>query len=222
MDTKRGRIKIGVIPAIIWGKPADRLYLYIHGQGGSKEEAELLASVICPRGYQVLSVDLPRHGERRREETSCEPWNVVPELSSVMKYADPRWPSISLYAVSIGAWFSMLSFQNANIKGCLFLSPVLDMRELTSKMMTWAGVSEARLKEAGIIETDFGQTLSWKYWQYILAHPTDKWPFPTSILYGENDELIDRAAVDRFVQSHGCRLTVMKNGEHWFHTEEQL
>lgn len=25
-----------------------------------------------------------------------------------------------------------------------------------------------------------------------------------------------------FVNKHGCNLTVLRNGEHWFHTKEQL
>jgi len=31
-----------------------------------------------------------------------------------------------------------------------------------------------------------------------------------------------REAVERFVTAHDAALTVMENGEHWFHTPEQL
>ena len=42
------------------------------------------------------------------------------------------------------------------------------------------------------------------------------------ILYAEHDNLTSRKTVDKFIDTHNAHLTVMKNGEHWFHTEEQL
>lgn len=222
MKIEKLQTKINEIPAIIWGRPAKKLYLYIHGQGGNKEEAKMFSDIVCQRGWQVLSIDLPKHGERQCETTSFEPWNIIPELSMIMDYVKVQWKDISLFANSIGAWFSMLSFQNENIMNCLFLSPVLDMKQLVLKMMSWANVSEEQLKKECIIPTDFGQTLSWKYWEYILMNPITVWKIPTKILYGENDHLVERSTIDQFTRSHACDLTVMENGEHWFHTEQQL
>ncbi len=215
-------ISIGKVPAIIWGKSSKRIFLYIHGQGGNKEEAAAFSDIVCQRGFQVLSIDLPEHGQRKSDTDSFDPWHTVPELKTVMKYAKKHWQNISLFANSIGAWFSMLSFSNENLDQCLFVSPVVDMKQLVSKMMKWANVSETQLQQELIIPTDFGQTLSWEYWQYILKHPITKWIFPTSILYGENDNLVDRDSVEYFSQKFKCNLTVVENGEHWFHTEKQL
>ena len=53
------QISIGGIPAILYGDPAGRGYLFLHGQMGRKEEAEAFALAACPRGHQVLSIDLP-------------------------------------------------------------------------------------------------------------------------------------------------------------------
>ena len=41
-------ISIQGIPAILWGTTADKLYIYVHGQGGNKEEAITLADRLCP------------------------------------------------------------------------------------------------------------------------------------------------------------------------------
>ncbi len=41
------QILIGNIPSILWGNDSSRLYLYVHGQGGNKEEASFLAEKIC-------------------------------------------------------------------------------------------------------------------------------------------------------------------------------
>lgn len=216
------RIQIHGVPALLWGPAADKLYLYLHGQGGSKEEAALFAALAVPRGWQVLSVDLPEHGERRGERDAFDPWHVVPELRSVMEYAKSGWPNIALFANSIGAWFGMLSFRDEGLTNCLFVSPVVDMARLIADMMTWANVSEERLEREGKIPTNFGQTLSWDYLQYARQHPVTKWAPPTEILYGERDDLTELEVIRTFSHRFRCGLTVMPGGEHWFHTPEQL
>ena len=222
MKQIKKELEINEIPAVLWGVPSRKLYFYVHGQGGRKEEAAVFADVVCNLGWQVLSVDLPKHGQRINGTVEFEPWSVVPELSGIMDFVKDRWKHISLYASSIGAWFSMLSFGNEPLKNCLFVSPVLDMKELMLKMMGWAGVSQVQLEKQRLIPTDFGQTLSWEYWNYVLEHPIRQWDFPTKILYGENDNLIDRCLVEWFTQKFSCNLTVAENCEHWFHTEHQL
>ncbi len=52
-------------------------------------------------------------------------------------------------------------------------------------------------------------------------HPV-KWNVPTKILYGEKDNLSSFETMKDFADTHKASLTVMKGGEHWFHTEEQM
>ena len=47
------------IPAALYGEQSERVYLFLHGKGGCKEEAGDFAETVCPRGWQVLSIDLP-------------------------------------------------------------------------------------------------------------------------------------------------------------------
>jgi pimeloyl-ACP methyl ester carboxylesterase len=213
---------IDKIPSILWGNLSNKLYLYIHGQHGCKEGAEILAGLAACYGQQVLSFDLPEHGERGEESDSFNPWHVVPDILTIMKYARCRWGKISLYADSIGAWFSMLSLAGEKLEKCLFVSPILDMRQIISKMMILANVSEKQLQDELIIPTSFGHTLSWEYLMYAQEHPISKWHTPTRILYGGCDELVERDTVEKFTQQFNCELTVAENGEHWFHTQMQL
>lgn len=213
--------RIAHIPAVICGAPADRAWLFVHGQGGSKEEAIDFAEAAVPAGYQVLGIDLPEHGERGGT-TGFDPWTVLPELQAVMAYMQQRWPRISLRANSIGAYFSMLALAEAPLEKALFVSPVMDMERLIRDMMGWANVTEARLQAEGEIPTDFGQTLSWRYLRWVREHPVAGWHTPTFLLYGGNDALIPRSAVDAFARKHHAALTVCGSGEHWFHTPEQL
>ena len=55
-----------------------------------------------------------------------------------------------------------------------------------------------------------------------MKNPVTEWNIPTEILYGEKDNITERSIVENFCKTFKCSLTVMENGEHWFHTEEQL
>ena len=210
------------IPAVLYGEASEGVYLFVHGKCGCKEEAGDFAGTVCPRGWQVLSVDLPEHGSRTGERDAFDPWHAVPELQTVLAYAKERWSRVALRANSIGAWFSMLAFSGETLEKCLFVSPVVDMEQLIRRMMQWAGVTEAELEARGRVETDFGETLSWRYFQYAKMHPVESWSSPTVILYAERDNLTPLQEITDFAERFDCALTVMENGEHWFHTPEQL
>lgn len=216
------RFEISGIPAFLYGEPGKKAYLFIHGKCGCKEEAEAFANIACPAGYQVLAVDLPEHGNRKEMRDAFNPWTVMPELGAVMEYMKTRWNEVSLRANSIGAYFSILAFGDAGLHKTLFVSPIVDMEKLIGDMMTWAGVTEAELREKGEIPTDFGETLSWRYLSWVREHPIESWRCPTAILYAGQDNQTGRETVDAFVKAHHAALTVMENGEHWFHTPEQL
>ena len=78
-------LKIGTIPAVLYGEPAPNIWLFVHGQGGNKTEAAAFAALAAPTGWQVLGIDLPEHGDRTGE-TDFTPWQVVPELQTVLAY----------------------------------------------------------------------------------------------------------------------------------------
>ena len=59
---KEERFTIQNIPSILYGDSSENLFLHIHGKMGCKEEAGRFANIVCPEGYQVLSMDLPGHG----------------------------------------------------------------------------------------------------------------------------------------------------------------
>lgn len=220
MENKK--FMIDMIPAVIYGEPSEKCFLYIHGKLGFKEEAESFAEIACAKGWQVLGIDLPEHGERKQEKDRFNPWCVVPELKIVLRYMQQHFKTIGLRANSIGAWFAMQSFDSSEFERCLFISPVLDMEKLIQNMMQWAGVPEEKLKRESLIPTDFGETLSWEYYEYAKAYPITRWRCQTYILYAGNDNMTTRKTVDEFVEQFHSSLTVMENGEHWFHTPEQL
>lgn len=214
--------KIDEIPVILLGEPSDKVFLFVHGQGGNKEEAKAFSEIACPLGWQVLGVDLPEHGERVDTSATFDPWHVVPELHQVMRYAQTTWFQIGVRANSIGSYFSLLAFSGEPLVQCLLVSPLVDMTRMIEQMMQVSGVTAEQLEREKLIETEFGVTLSWAYLCYARRHPIEKWEVPTYILRAEQDEVVDADSVMRFKNQFGCKLTVVDDGEHWFHTPEQL
>lgn len=49
------KIKIGNIPAILWGESSDKIYIFVHGKMSNKESAQGFAEIAVKRGYQVSS-----------------------------------------------------------------------------------------------------------------------------------------------------------------------
>ena len=183
--------------------------LYIHGKGGSFLEAQRYKTICI--GFDVIGVDYEQY----------LPWIVQNQIKTVYDDLKKEYEHISIIANSIGAYFAMHTLQNCNIKKALLISPILDMERLILDMMQWANVTEKELWEKKEILTDFGETLSWEYLKFVRENPI-KWEIPTEILYAGQDNLTSRKTVETFIESHNANLTVMENGEHWFHTEEQV
>lgn len=213
--------QIGSIPAVLYGAPSEKGYLFIHGQGGNKEEAAVFAQIAVPAGYQVLGIDLPQHGDRAAMTSGFAPWTVVPELQEVLTERKAHWKKIALRANSIGAYFSMLAFSDEQMEKALFVSPIVNMEQLILDMMDWAGVTEEQLRAKSEISTNFGQPLSWSYLCWVRQHPLTAWETPTSILYAGHDNLTSRQTVTTFAAAHKVVLTIYEEGEHWFHTPVQ-
>ena len=219
---KKNTILIEQIPAIVWGEPSDAVYLFVHGKMSQKEEAEGFAELATRQGFQVISFDLPEHGERRDTPYPCTVQNGVTDLQHILKYTEKHWIHLNLFACSIGAYFSLLAYNDVRFTTCLFLSPLLDMERLITNMMGWFGVTEEQLQEKKNIPTPGGETLSWDYYDYVRNHPIHTWNAPTHILYGEKDHLTERGVLDEFVKKFHACVEIVQGGEHYFHTEEHL
>ena len=188
METKR--IKINNIPSIIWGEKSSKVFIAVHGNMSNKEDKviEILANKVTNKGYQLISFDLPEHGERKIDNNYlCKVQNCVNDL-----------------------------------KQCLFLSPVVNMKIIIENMMLWSNTTEKELNEKQEIKTDFGQTLYWDYYLYVKENPITNWNKETYILYGNKDDMQNEDIIKNFSDNFNCKLTILKDGEHYFHTEKQL
>ena len=186
-----------------------RLVIYIHGKGGSADEA---------KHYIPL---FPDHDVVGFDYKSDTPWEAAEEFSAYFDEVSHGYDEVVLIAVSIGAYFSVGALADKKIDQAFFISPVADMEKLIKNMMTAGNVTEEELREKREIPTVFGETLSWDYLCYVRSHPVN-WNIPTHIIYGSNDELISYDAVKAFAKSINASLSVMEGAVHWFHTDAQM
>lgn len=186
-----------------------RTVIYIHGKGGNAEEAN---------HYRPL---FPESDVVGFDYTSQNPWDAKNEFPRLFDSYSKAYDEVILIANSIGAFFAMSALAEKNISKALLISPVVNMEKLIADMMLWANVTEDELQSKKEIPTAFGETLSWEYLCYVRKHPI-RWNIPTCILYGGKDQLTSRETISEFADQIGADLTVMEDGEHWFHTNAQM
>lgn len=186
-----------------------RAIVYIHGKGGSAEESI---------HYKALFPECDVIGFDYKAET---PWDAKNEFAEYFDKVCREYDAVDVIANSIGAFFVMSTPIDTQIERAFFISPIVNMEQLIADMMLWANVTEDELREKGKVQTAFGETLSWEYLSYVRTYPIC-WNVPTHILYGGNDNLTSCATFERFARQVNATLTVMEEGEHWFHTEEQM
>ena len=185
------------------------IVVYIHGKNGSAQEAA---------HYQPLFADSDVLGFDYKARS---PWDAKEEFVPFFEHILKNRRSVTIVANSIGAFFAMHALQGMGIKKAYFISPIVNMQKLIEKMMSQACVSEDELRDRGELDTECGEKLSWKYLCYAREHPIC-WTVPTHILYGEKEDLTSFETICEFANQIGATLTVMKNGEHRFHTAEQM
>ena len=187
----------------------EKIVVYIHGKGGNAAESEHYAPLFA--NHDVVGFDYK----------AKTPYEAVAEFPIYFDTVCKNYKSVTIIANSIGAYYVMHTLAKKKIDRAFFISPVVNMEMLILTMMRRSNVTENELREKKEISTAFGETLSWKYLCYVREHPLT-WEIPTDILYGKNDELVLYESILKFKNQIGATLTVMNNGEHWFHTKEQM
>ena len=142
---KTERININNIPSIIWGEKSNKVFIAVHGNRSNKEDEviKILAEKVVEKGYQVLSFDLPEHGERKDDTNYlCKVQNCVKDLKQIIEYAKKNYEEINLWACSMGAYFSLISYKDEDIKNSVFLYPVVNMKIIIDNMMLWSNTTE--------------------------------------------------------------------------------
>lgn len=187
----------------------DKVVIYIHGKSGNAEEASHYKPLFS--NCDVVGLNY----------TAQYPWEAKKEFPLLFDLICKHYRSVQIVANSIGAYFAMNALSDKQIEKAYFISPIVNMEKLIVDMMSWTNVTEDELRDKKEIKTTFGEALSWEYLCYVKENPIT-WKIPTNILFGEKDNLTSFATISEFAEQTNATLTVMRNGEHWFHTEEQM
>ena len=186
----------------------NKVIIYIHGKGGNADDSEYFKPLF-PK-YDILGFDYK----------SENPWDAEKEYKEYFTALSKKYSSITVIASSLGAFLLMASDISNLINKAFFVSPIVNMECIIVGMMLQANISEEELKNKGIIYVSPETTLSWKYLEWARKH-TIIWNVPTFILYGEKDHFQTLDTIKEFAESIKADLTIMPDGEHWFHTNEQ-
>lgn len=124
---KQEYLRIDGIPSILWGEPSEKLFIFVHGENSSKEEAEEFAGIVGGYGIQTLSFDLPGSGERGNICSACmpEPCDLVHsvrDLRIILDWTRERYPRVSLF-VRDHAKFCLEAFSGQEFERLIFVSP---------------------------------------------------------------------------------------------------
>lgn len=186
----------------------DSCIVYVHGLSGNASEADFYS--FYSNKYDVIGLDYK----------DGNPWEVKDKIIKEFKEITSKYKRIFIIANSLGAFYVYQYLSSFKIEKAFFISPMVNMRRTIEKMMGKNKIALERLREEKIISLNNGQTLSYDF--YMSLGINDDWKIKTHILYGEKDKLVDRDSIFSFVTNHNSSLTIMKNGEHWFHTPGQL
>lgn len=213
------------IPAIIWGEPSKKVAIAVHGNMSNKEDTVVtfFAAKAVEKRIQVISFDLPKHGERLNNDYQCTPENCISDLRKIYEFAYSEGSEISIFGCSIGAYFSLLAYCKHEIKQSLFISPVVNMERILKNMMEGFNISEELLKSEKKIKLPIGETLDWDYYTFVCQNPIDfEWNTPIDILYGLKDNICGKEDIEDFAKKNNAVIKIDDDGEHYYHTNEHL
>lgn len=185
----------------------DACIVYIHGLYGSSGESSFYDFLSSK--YDVLGLDY----------ADGNPWEVKDSLIYEFLELTKGYKEIYVIGNSIGAFYAYHYLATYRIKAAFFISPVTNMKSLIEGLMEKHRISLDKLEEERFIPLSDGRTLSYDFY---LSLGEEIWNVKTHILYGEKDKVVSQESLIEFVTNHHCSLSIMKNGEHYFHTPRQL
>lgn len=202
------------IPALRWGEPGGRAVIGVHGQFSNKHDPVMArcGDVIASRGDQLISFDLPAHGDRQ-DDKAFNPMEASPEVRAFARLARSQSTEVSLLANSIGAYFSLCDTPAGTFERAWMVSPLLDLEYYIRDIMAEYSVTDEQLEAQTVIDTPRG-VLERSYLRFVEEHPA-RLNAPSWIIRGDQDEVVPLNALSRFVGAPGVELVQVEGGQHF-------
>ena len=214
MDCEPEELILDGIPALRWGEPGGRAVIGVHGQFSNRRDPVMAqyGDVIASRGDQLISFDLPAHGDRQ-DDKAFNPIEASPEVRTFARLARSQSTEVSLLANSIGAYFSLCDTPAGTFERAWLISPLLDLEYYIRDMMAEYSVTDEQLEAQTVIDTPRG-VLDWPYLRFVEEHPA-KLDTPIWIIRGDQDEMVPLGILSRFVGAPGVELVQIEGGQHF-------
>ena len=202
------------IPALRWGEPGGRAVVGVHGQFSNKLDPVMAqcGEVIASRGDQLITFDLPTHGDRRDDKV----FNAMvtsPEVRAFAQLARSQSTEVGLLASSIGAYFSLCDTPTGTFERAWLVSPLIDLEYYIRDVMAEYSVTDEQLEAETVIDTPRA-VLEWPYLRFVEEHPA-RLDIPSWTIRGDQDEVVPLDALSRFVSAPGVELVQIEGGQHF-------
>ena len=185
-----------------------KVAVYIHGLNGSSKEVEDFSYL--KDQYDVVGLDYK----------DGNPWEISGILKEEFEKLTKNYKEVIVIANSIGAFYSYEYLSDFDIKHAFFISPIADMLQIIINLMMEHGITRTELEEKKEIKIDDKTTLSHDFYKHVSRY-RDNWIVPTDVLYGSRDDIVYIENIADFLASHpNAKLTIKRDAEHFFHTEE--
>lgn len=214
MDCETEELILDGIPALRWGEPGGRAVIGVHGQFSNRRDPVMAqyGNVIASRGDQLISFDLPAHGDRQ-DDKAFNPMEASPEVRTFARLARSQSTEVSLLANSIGAYFSLCDTPAGTFERAWMVSPLLDLEYYIRDIMAEYSVTDEQLEAQTVIDTPRG-VLERSYLRFVEEHPA-RLNAPSWIIRGDQDEVVPLNALSRFVGAPGVELVQVEGGQHF-------
>ena len=202
------------VPALRWGRPGGRAVIGVHGRFSNKRDPVMAqcGDVIASRGDQLITFDLPTHGDRE-DDKAFNPMEASPEVRTFAQLARSQSTEIGLLANSIGAYFSLCDTPAGTFERAWLVSPLLDLEYYIRDIMAEYSVTDEQLEAETEINTPRG-VLEWPYLRFVEKHPA-RLDIPSWIIRGDQDEMVPLGTLSRFVGAPGVELVQIEGGQHF-------
>lgn len=207
-------LDIGGIPAKLYrADDATGTVLAVHGFAGSKESTAIegLAELACARGLNVLTYDLPAHGERTESADQLNAERCIGEMLAAERYIKQNFGgNMYAFATSFGGMCLLFRLEQASdsFKRIVLRVPAVNMSTSLVKIasMTDRDFTMEKAREQGfVIRMAKEYRIPYHFYEQLLQchclRESAKWNDSRILtIYAEHDELVDIADTKEFLR----------------------
>ena len=205
----------GKIPTILYrGDNATETILALHGFGGNKDSSVInrLAQRLCDKGYNVLSIDFPAHGESDADCSELTAQRCMADIKAAeMHIKETLGKNLSLFATSFGGVCALnrLSQGDNDFRKVVLRGPAVNMADSLSRcvMQLAPSIGMDGYRAAGEVTMTISKsfTLPYSLYEelkgYNAVRRCEEWNKGNILtIWAENDELVAPADTQEFLR----------------------